>query len=106
MLEVALREKLEWTTERIQSHCKVLWKEPIEALSELGFLVEPEDERAYHLMGLRVPERTDVLKIQQALAERKVIVAARGQGIRVSPHLYNTEEDMAALVAALRAALR
>ena len=106
MLEVALREKLEWTTERIQSHCKVLWKEPIEALSELGFLVEPEDERAYHLMGLRVPERTDVLKIQQALVERKVIVAARGQGIRVSPHLYNTEEDMAALVAALRAALR
>lgn len=106
MLEVALREKLEWTTERIQAHCQSLWQTSTPALEELGVLFEPEAERAHHLMGLRLPAGIDVMKVQQELAARKVIVAARGQGIRVSPHLYNTEEDMAALVAALRQALK
>jgi selenocysteine lyase/cysteine desulfurase len=45
------------------------------------------------------------LQVQQALEARKVIVAARGQGIRVSPHLYNTPEDMNALTEALTDAL-
>ncbi len=31
---------------------------------------------------------------QQAMAGQGVIVSARGKGIRVSPHLYNTEEDI------------
>lgn len=106
MLEVALKEKLEWSTERIQAHCKSLWTQVVPELEELGVLFEPENERAHHLMGLRLPAEVDVMKVQAALAERKVIVAARGQGIRVAPHLYNTTEDMAALVAALRQALK
>ncbi len=31
---------------------------------------------------------------QEGLAEQGVIVSARGRGIRVSPHLYNSEEDV------------
>jgi selenocysteine lyase/cysteine desulfurase len=101
MLEVALREKLEWQPARIQAHCQALWAAVTPQLVEMGMGLEPEAERAHHLVGLRLPPDANSLKVQHALAERKVIVAARGQSIRVSPHLYNTPEDMAALVSAL-----
>lgn len=98
MLEVALKEKLEWGCETIQAHCKELWEKPIRQLSEKGVRFEPNTVRAHHLVGVRLPHTTHALQIQRALQQRKVIVAARGQGIRVSPHLYNTPEDMQALV--------
>jgi len=105
MLEVALREKLAWGAGAIQRHCQKLWQEPIQQLSTLGVTFEPEAERAHHLVGIRLPVGTDTLKAQEALSARKVIVAARGEGIRVSPHLYNTEEDMRTLVEAIREVL-
>jgi len=106
MLEVALREKLEWGTTQIQSHCQQLWQEPVRRLLAMGVTFEPESERAHHLVGIRLPENTDVIKVQEALAARRVIVAARGSGIRVSPHLYNTKADMDALVGALEEVLQ
>ncbi|AEI50106.1 aminotransferase class V-fold PLP-dependent enzyme [Runella slithyformis] len=105
MLEVALREKLAWGCEAIQQHCLALWQGPVQTLTQLGVQFEPEAERAHHLVGIKLPEATDVLQVQQALEARKVIVAARGRGIRVSPHLYNTSEDMDALTEALTYAL-
>lgn len=105
MLEVALREKLAWGTANIQVHCQELWEEPVRQLSALGVVFEPEAERAHHLVGIRLPAETDVVRVQQALKTQKVIVAARGSGIRVSPHLYNTSQDMNALVEALRSAI-
>jgi selenocysteine lyase/cysteine desulfurase len=32
----------------------------------------------------------------------RIIVSARGKGIRVSPHFYNNEEDIDKLVTALK----
>ncbi|TAE35659.1 MAG: aminotransferase class V-fold PLP-dependent enzyme [Cytophagia bacterium] len=101
MLEVALRQKLEWTPAHIQAHCHQLWTGILPQLKAKGIELEPEAERAHHLIGLRLPAGTDALKVQQQLAENRVIVAARGQSIRVSPHLYNSPQDMAALVEAL-----
>ena len=40
------------------------------------------------------------------LADRSVRVSLRGDAIRVSPNVYNTEADVAALIGALEAALR
>lgn len=101
MLEVALREKLDWQPARIQAHCADLWRTITPQLAKKGIELEPEASRAHHLIGLRLPEGTDTLRVQEQLAESKVIVAARGQNIRVSPHLYNTPADMNALLAAL-----
>jgi selenocysteine lyase/cysteine desulfurase len=38
------------------------------------------------------------------LQRRGVSVSLRGSALRVAPHLYNDDTDMAALLAALRAA--
>jgi cysteine desulfurase/selenocysteine lyase len=47
----------------------------------------------------------DVSQLARALGERKVVVAARHGRLRVSPHFYNTEEDLERLEEALRAML-
>ena len=36
----------------------------------------------------------NVDEIVRKLEKRRIIVSARGGGIRVSPHLYNNEEDI------------
>ena len=100
MLETAIREKLEWGVNNIQAHCRELWQKPIQQLSKLGVKFGNEQNRAYHLVGLELPEGTDGMRVIEKLAERKVIVVARGTSIRVSPNIYNTEADMEALVAA------
>lgn len=101
MLEVALREKIAWGVDNIQQHCLELWQGCAEKLNNLGVQLDPEADRSQHLVGLKLPENTDMLTIQQRLADRQVFVAARGPRLRVSPHIYNTPEDMTVLVEAL-----
>ena len=43
----------------------------------------------------------DVVK---RLAERKIIVSARGKGLRVSVHIFNNFDDIDRLIAGLRVA--
>ena len=43
--------------------------------------------------------------LEAELRDRKIFVSLRGSALRVSPHLYNNEDDVEALVEALRAAV-
>jgi selenocysteine lyase/cysteine desulfurase len=101
MLEVALQEKLEWGANHIQAHCRELWAGITPQLQSLGIVLEAENDRAQHLVGLRLPASTDLMAVAQNLAAHKVFVAVRGTGLRVSPHIYNNATDMNALVEAL-----
>jgi len=60
--------------------------------------------RAGHYLGLRfsdgVPER-----LLERLAERNVFVSLRGDSMRVTPHVYNTDADVDRLFEALAAVL-
>jgi len=48
--------------------------------------------------GIVMFEASDSSQIAQRLAANKIKVACRGRGIRVSPHFYNTEEEIAKTV--------
>jgi cysteine desulfurase / selenocysteine lyase len=50
-------------------------------------------------------ENRDVSALARALKEQRVLVAARRGQLRVSPHLYNNEQDLEVLERALRALL-
>ncbi|HTW65102.1 MAG TPA: aminotransferase class V-fold PLP-dependent enzyme [Bryobacteraceae bacterium] len=50
-------------------------------------------------------ERQDVSTLARALKEQRVLVAARRGYLRVSPHLYNNEQDLEAFARALGALL-
>ena len=48
---------------------------------------------------------TDVSALAARLKQEKVVVAARAGNLRISPHFYNNEEDLARLEAGLKRAL-
>ena len=53
-----------------------------------------------------MPVGLDLEDVRGALAERGVFVSLRGSSLRVSPHVYNDESDVAALEAVLAEAVR
>ena len=62
----------------------------------MGLTTAPDHARAPHMLGLTIPGGMDP-EFPKKLAERKVYVSVRGSSIRVSPHLYNTDDDVARL---------
>jgi selenocysteine lyase/cysteine desulfurase len=104
MLSAALRQILEWDPAEIQAYCRALAAPLVEAARELGFQVEDDDARAGHLFGIRAPAGLDLDRLQGGLRERRIHVSRRGSALRISPHVYNDAEDIAALARALREA--
>ena len=102
MFIAALRLILELKPERIQDYCQRLIDEPVERARELGFTVEDARWRGAHLFGLRVPERLDLKRLHHNLLARNVVASLRGSALRVSPNVYNTPDDLDALVQVLR----
>jgi len=104
MLQASLDLILEWTPEAIQDYCKRLMSPLVEASVSLGFSVERDEWRADHLFGLRMPEGLDLDTLEAELESRKIYVSLRGSALRVSPHVFNDEGDVGALIEALGAA--
>lgn len=97
MLLKAINQINEWGVENIQAYCKELIKDPLNRLNNA--FVEDEKHRASHLFGIRLTK--DMEQVKAALAEANISVSIRGNAIRVSPHLYNTETEMNRLVEVL-----
>jgi selenocysteine lyase/cysteine desulfurase len=107
MLLESLRQILAWGVDAIQGYCAGLGRALEQALGEQhGFALNPAAERGAHLFGVRVPHPELIPAILAQLAARKVFVSQRGTSVRVSPHVYNTAQDMEALADALKAAIR
>jgi selenocysteine lyase/cysteine desulfurase len=101
----ALRKILEWSPEAIQAYCRSITRVPLAEACALGVTLEDEDWRGSHLFGLRLPAGVDPTHLGPELEARSVFVSLRGTAVRVAPHVYNSEEDLHALVEALRVAL-
>lgn len=102
MLNTAIEQILEWGVEHIQDYCDHLSRPLIQFFKQNGFWVEEDAFRAKHLFGVLLPSGIDREKLLQSLKEKQIYVSVRGEGIRVSLHLFNTAEDVAALEDALR----
>ncbi len=98
MLLEALKQINQWKPKAIQQYCASITHKPIALLRESGFWAEEDKFRGHHLFGLRLPANVSVEKIKKALLKSKISVSFRGNAIRVSPHLYNSESDMMKLV--------
>lgn len=73
-------------------------------LSNHGFEISAPEDRAPHFQGARLPQ-TDARKLASRLIEHGVFASVRGHHLRVAPHLYTDDEDLARLDDALRAAV-
>jgi len=97
-MNLILKVGIDQIEERIRSICEYL----IELLLEAGFeLQTPEDPtERFGIVNVKVKNHREVAPFLRK--ERKVIVAARLGGIRVSPHFFSTKQDIDILVKELR----
>ena len=104
-LSASLELILEWRPERVAAYCTALMDGAFERLRALGLGVEEAHWRSPHLFGLGLPPGADLERLKQALARHRVGVSFRGSSVRVSPNVYNTRDDVEALIAAFSEAL-
>lgn len=98
MVHEALRQLNEWRIDEIQAYCGTLTKPLIEYCQQIGCPIEKEAYRVSHLVGLNLPAELDLPSLLENLKHNKIIVSVRGNTIRVAPNVYNTEEDIQALM--------
>lgn len=101
MMRAALQQIIKWKPENIQNYCAKISKQPIDRMRSEGFWIEDENYRGHHLFGIRLPSKSNFQKIKLRLKRNKISVSFRGDVIRVSPHLYNSEKDLMKLADAL-----
>ncbi|HEY1389145.1 MAG TPA: aminotransferase class V-fold PLP-dependent enzyme [Ktedonobacterales bacterium] len=100
----SLRQLLAWRVEEIAATLRELTAHIEDGARRVGLDPVPGERRVGHLIGLRssAPLPPDLSK---QLAAEGIYVSFRGNAIRVSPHLYNTHEEVDRLFAALAKAL-
>jgi selenocysteine lyase/cysteine desulfurase len=101
----ALEQIQAWGVEAIAATLTAMTRRIAERLAPLGLEAVPERLRAGHFLGLRLPDGAPS-DLPRRLAARGVHVSARGDRLRVTPHLYNDAEDIERLAEALSACLR
>jgi len=97
----ALKQLQDWGIAEISGTAGALNRQLALMAAEIGFSSPPEHLRAPHYLCLRrkagIPEG-----LSETLASQKVFVSVRGSSIRVTPHLYNSANDVERLLACLR----
>jgi selenocysteine lyase/cysteine desulfurase len=89
----ALRQLIDWEVENVSGTIGTLTDLIEEKAKERGIGTIPKERRVRHMIGLMLgPEAPDDLAT--LLTTHNVFVSVRGESVRVSPHLYNSEEDV------------
>lgn len=98
MLKQALKQLIAWDPARVQEYCRELVKPVDEFLIEKNFEKDHLSNVSCHLMGIHLPDSLDKKKLMADLKSKKIYVSIRGNILRVSPHVYNTKEDIDAFL--------
>jgi len=98
----ALRQILSWGVAAIAATLRARTDAIAAQAAALGLAVAPAAHRAPHLIGLRHPGGFPA-ELPARLAAAKVYASARGDSIRIAPHLYNTDADVDRLFRVLQA---
>jgi selenocysteine lyase/cysteine desulfurase len=94
-----------WGHEAVTTHALRLTTTLANGAVELGLGVAPPAARSPHLLGLRLPAGVDPAALAARLRDEQVHVSVRGTSVRVSAHVFNTDDDVEQLLGALRSQL-
>jgi len=89
----AIRQILDWGVENIAAALRQKTDTIADRADQMGLGVALPAARAPHLIGVSKPGGF-ARELPELLAQEKVYVSVRGESIRISPHLYNTSEDL------------
>lgn len=95
-----IRQILEWGVENISETLQSKTDAIADRAQQMGLSVAPAHSRAPHLIGVSKPGgfKKDLPLL---LAQDNIFVSVRGESVRISPHLYSTDEDIDRLFAVL-----
>jgi selenocysteine lyase/cysteine desulfurase len=99
MAVTALRQLLDWEVPRVAATLGRLTDRIQRRVEAIGLRLTSSD-RVPHMLGIALPARARAAAAR-ALAEAGVFVGVRGSSLRVSPHLWTTDQDVDRLVGAL-----
>jgi selenocysteine lyase/cysteine desulfurase len=103
MANEALRQILDWGVENVSETIGELTDLIEEEAKKRGIEAIPAKRRARHMVGIKLGSAAPE-DLAARLAGEDIFVSVRGESMRVSPHLYNTAEDVNRLFAALAGA--
>jgi len=102
MMIEAIKQILEWNPQNIQAYCKNLTADLVRDLPRYGYQIEDPEWRGYHMFGIRLPENISLEMLNRQLNQRNIHVSVRGSAVRISPNVYNDEQDIEALFNVLK----
>jgi selenocysteine lyase/cysteine desulfurase len=103
--EASLKLISQWTVPRICETLRLRTRAVAErARGEFGIASVPDQRRTGHYLGLRFSGGVPP-DLPKRLAAANVYVSVRGQAMRVTPHVWNTDDDVEKLFAVLKAEL-
>ena len=99
MATAALRQLLDWEVPRIAATLGRLTGRIQDEVEAIGLRLTSSD-RVPHMLGIDLPDQA-LGAVAGALAAAGVYAGVRGSSLRVSPHLWTTDQDVERLVSAL-----
>jgi selenocysteine lyase/cysteine desulfurase len=96
MAIAALGQLNDWTPAAISQSLRPLTDAVAASAAERGLTVPPAKHRVDHYIGLRAPQGWPDGLLQK-LAAARIYATLRVDTLRISPHLFNTEDDVARL---------
>jgi selenocysteine lyase/cysteine desulfurase len=100
----AMRQVLDWGVERIAATAAAFTDRIERETLAMDLLPVPASRRGRHMLGVELP-RGAPTDLVSRLAAADVHVSVRGRSVRISPHVWNTEEDVSRLLDVLEDAL-
>jgi selenocysteine lyase/cysteine desulfurase len=101
MLEASCTLLTVWQPQRIRDYLLEIERPFVERMRQAGFAIADEHARAANLFGVGLSGMGSPETVRAALAARHIQVSVRGSSLRVSPHVYNSADDLMTLADAL-----
>jgi selenocysteine lyase/cysteine desulfurase len=89
----SLKMLLNMGIENVERRILKLTDHLIESVKDLGFELQTPEEKQYR-SGIVNFKTNKPQELAKRLREKGIIVSSRTHGLRVSPHFYNTEEEV------------
>jgi selenocysteine lyase/cysteine desulfurase len=106
MFLAAINQLLDWGVNNMHDYVTQLSTPMLETFKTHGLVVQNENAFSPHLLSVQMPASVNTEDLSAAFAANNVFASVRGTGLRISPNVYNTKEDMGLLQGLILEALK